>query len=68
MHQEPLLNWFSHFRSRALAIASSKGSFALVALKDVDEIKAEIDAWNPQRPESFKPLKEVSVFMVKDSH
>lgn len=46
-------------RSRALAVASAKGSFGLLALKDVDEIKAEIDDWDPRNPTSMQPLKEV---------
>ncbi|KAJ9661129.1 hypothetical protein H2198_002073, partial [Neophaeococcomyces mojaviensis] len=50
--------------SRALAVASAKGSFGLLALKDVDEIKAEIDDWDPRNPTSMQPLKEQRFIQV----
>lgn len=46
-------------RSRALAVASAKGSFGIMSLKDVDEIKADIDSWDPRNSAGIQPFREV---------
>ena len=47
------------FRSRALAVASPSGYFGIFKLRPVDEIKSEIDSWNPLKHGSFRPSEEV---------
>lgn len=42
-----------------MAVAAGQGSFGIMSLKDVDEIKDDIDSWNPLDPLSLKPIKEV---------
>jgi len=44
--------------SRALALTPSAGYCAITTLKDVADIKSEIDAWDPKAPQSFKPANE----------
>jgi len=46
-------------RSRALAIAPSVGFCAVYKLRPVDELKSEIDSFNPRKPDSFQPSDEV---------
>lgn len=47
------------YRSRALAVASPSGYFGVFKLRCVDEIKSQIDGWNPQDYTSFRPAEEV---------
>lgn len=47
------------YRSKALAVASSKGSFGIMSLKDIDDLQGEIDRWDPRDPTSLRPFKEV---------
>ncbi|OQU97876.1 hypothetical protein CLAIMM_03750 isoform 1 [Cladophialophora immunda] len=50
--------------SRALAVASPSGYFGLFKLRCVDEIKAEIDTWDPLDPASFRPSEEQRFIQV----
>lgn len=43
-----------------MAVASLKGSFGLLALKDLREIKNSIDKWDPRDPSTILPISEVS--------
>jgi hypothetical protein len=42
-----------------MAVASMKGSFGLLTLKNVQEIKTSIDHWDPRDPSSILPITEV---------
>ena len=42
-----------------MAVASAKGSFGIMSLKHVDQIKADIDDWDPRNPLTIKPIIEV---------
>ncbi|KIX06309.1 uncharacterized protein Z518_04284 [Rhinocladiella mackenziei CBS 650.93] len=44
--------------SRALAVASTSGYFGVFKLRSVDEIKSQIDSWNPPEHGSFRPCEE----------
>ncbi|KAK5033709.1 hypothetical protein LTR13_006761 [Exophiala sideris] len=46
-------------QSRALAVASPSGYFGVFKLRPVDEIKSEIDSWDPLKHGSFRPSEEV---------
>lgn len=50
------------FRSQAIAVAPSFGYFCVQSLKNVEEIRHEIDDWDPRRSLSFCPVKEVMTF------
>ncbi|ETI28194.1 hypothetical protein G647_00643 [Cladophialophora carrionii CBS 160.54] len=45
-------------QSRALAVASPSGYVVVFKLRCLDEIKAEIDGWDPLNPASFCPARE----------
>ena len=49
------------FRCHALATAPASGHCSVFALKQVDEIRHEIDAWIPSSPKSFRPFREVGI-------
>ncbi|KAK6377080.1 hypothetical protein LTR64_000459 [Lithohypha guttulata] len=51
-------------KSRAIAVASAKGRFGIMSLKDVDEIKADIDNWDPRNPTTIVPFKESRFIQV----
>ncbi|KAK5943981.1 hypothetical protein PMZ80_003262 [Knufia obscura] len=51
-------------QSRALAVASAKNHFGIMALKDIDQIKDEIDSWDPRNPLTILPIKEQRFFKV----
>ncbi|KAI1610412.1 mono-functional DNA-alkylating methyl methanesulfonate N-term-domain-containing protein [Exophiala viscosa] len=51
-------------QSRALAIASPSGYFGIFKLRPIDEIKSEIDSWDPQKPGSFRPSEEQRFIQV----
>ncbi|OAP59069.1 hypothetical protein AYL99_06367 [Fonsecaea erecta] len=50
--------------SRALAVASPSGYFGVFKLNYVDEIKSEIDTWDPLNPTSFRPSEEQRFIQV----
>ncbi|EXJ61470.1 uncharacterized protein A1O5_11786 [Cladophialophora psammophila CBS 110553] len=50
--------------SRALAVASPSGYLGVFKLHHVDEIKSEIDAWDPIDPASFRPSEEQRFIQV----
>lgn len=46
-------------RSRALAIASAKGSMSVMALRDIHELRSAIDTWSPRDASTMVPCTEV---------
>lgn len=62
----PALTWLVSLieSSRALAVASAKNHFGLMALKDVDQIKDEIDNWDPRNPLTMLPIKEACIYVL----
>ncbi|KAK5451524.1 hypothetical protein LTS15_008289 [Exophiala xenobiotica] len=51
-------------RSRALAVASPSGYFGIFKLRSVDEIRSEIDGWDPLKNGSFRPSDEQRFIQV----
>ncbi|EXJ95263.1 hypothetical protein A1O1_00383 [Capronia coronata CBS 617.96] len=52
------------YESRALAVASPSGYFGVFKLRPLDDIKAEIDRWDPLSHGSFRPSDEQRFIQV----
>ncbi|EXJ89439.1 hypothetical protein A1O3_02506 [Capronia epimyces CBS 606.96] len=52
------------YESRALAVASPSGYFGVFKLRPVDDVKTEIDRWDPLSHGSFRPSEEQRFIQV----